>query len=405
MGDVVIRSGAKVLTTHVGSLPHTTAWRDWIEMTGSAGDDSARETQIRAAVSELVAAQVAAGVDVVGDGEVSRAGFASHLDARLSGFGAVGEPPAPEDLADYPAYAEKLMARPTAGASLLPRTCVGPITYCGEALLQRDIDALRDGLAGHAVAEAFLTAPSPGTIAAFNQNRHYPSYEAFLGAIADAMRVEYRAIHAAGFLLQIDCADIAAARHIEFPDASVDEYRALVAMHIEALNHAVAAIPPSRMRLHFCWGNYEGPHHRDVPLGDILDLILKARPAGISFPAANPRHEHEWHVWERAHVPESKVLLPGVIDTTTNFIEHPQLVAERILRFTRLVGLNNVIASTDCGFRAWTGNSFVESTVAWGKLRALVEGAVLATAELAPVRPRRSRARSNNRAGDSRAQK
>ena len=225
-----------------------------------------------------------------------------------------------------------------------------------------------------------MTAASPGVITRFLANDYYPTHEAYLYALADAMKDEYEAIAAAGFVVQVDCPDLASGRKTVFSDLSLEEFRGVVAQHLDALDHALASIPPERIRLHLCWGNREGPHHRDVPLADIIDLVLRARPQGISFPAANPRHEHEWKLWEDVKLPEGKVLIPGVIDTTTNFIEHPELVAQRIERFAGVVGRENVIASTDCGLSTFAGGSRVNADIAWAKLGALVEGASIASA-------------------------
>jgi 5-methyltetrahydropteroyltriglutamate--homocysteine methyltransferase len=260
--------------------------------------------------------------------------------------------------------------------------CTGPIAVRDDGAAAADAANLRAALAGAKAEEGFLTAASPGVISLFFRDEHYGSHEKYLFAIAEAMRHEYEAVARAGFVLQIDCPDLAMGRHIQYAALSTDEFRAAAHLHVEALNHALANVPPDQARLHLCWGNYEGPHHYDVPLADIIDVVFTARPSGISFEAANPRHGHEWKVFERVKLPAGKVLIPGVIDSTTNFIEHPELVAERITRYARLVGRDNVIAGTDCGFGTWVGQSAVDPDIVWAKLATLAAGARLASREL-----------------------
>jgi 5-methyltetrahydropteroyltriglutamate--homocysteine methyltransferase len=384
------RSIEKILTTHVGSLPRPAPLLEAMRL---AGDGEESEARVAAAVREIVAQQVASGVDVVSDGEMSKPSYATYIAARLTGFEGEGRLPLPVDLAEHPSYADRVLSDQVLRV-LAPPVCTGDISYRDESAVQRDIANLTTAVFGQPGAnEAFLTAASPGVIALFHENRHYPSHEAYLGALADAMRVEYRAIHQAGLIVQIDCPDLAMGHHVRFSDRSLGDFKRLVELHVSALNHAVAGIPPSRMRLHVCWGNYEGPHHRDLAFREIVESVLRARPSGISFPAANPRHEHEWKIWEEVRLPDGKVLIPGVIDSTSNYVEHPELVAERILRFTRMVGVNNVIAGTDCGFSTFAGVTRVEPSVVWAKLAALAEGAQLASAQLAPIRVPHSRAR------------
>jgi 5-methyltetrahydropteroyltriglutamate--homocysteine methyltransferase len=259
--------------------------------------------------------------------------------------------------------------------------CTAPIAVRDAAAATRDTDDLRAALATVRAEEGFMSAASPGVISLFFRDEHYGSQEAYLAAIAEAMRHEYEAVARAGFVLQIDCPDLAMGRHIQYAALGLDEFRKMARLHIEALNHALATVPPDQARVHLCWGNYEGPHHYDVPLADIIDVVFTARPSGISFEAANPRHGHEWRVFERVKLPAGKVLIPGVIDSTTNFIEHPELVAERIARYARLVGRENVIAGTDCGFGTWVGQSAVDPDVVWAKLATLAAGARLASRE------------------------
>jgi 5-methyltetrahydropteroyltriglutamate--homocysteine methyltransferase len=244
------------------------------------------------------------------------------------------------------------------------------------------VDNLTAALRSVDVEDVFMSAASPGVISLFFRNDHYGSHEAYLFAIAEAMRHEYETVARAGFILQLDCPDLAMGRHIQFAGLGLEEFRTMARLHLAALDHAVAGIPPEQLRLHLCWGNYEGPHHHDVPLADILDLVLAARPQGVSFEAANPRHAHEWRVFERVKLPPDKLIIPGVLDSTTNFIEHPELVAERIGRYARLVGRENVIAGTDCGFGTWVGQAAVDPDIVWAKLASLAEGARLASSEL-----------------------
>jgi 5-methyltetrahydropteroyltriglutamate--homocysteine methyltransferase len=377
------RSNERILTTHTGSLPRPD---DLVAMLaareeGQPVDARALRARIRDATVEVVAKQVRAEVDVVSDGEMGKSSYATYVKDRLDGFGGEGEPPRPADLAEFPAYAARLMSDPALRVLKAP-VCVAPIRYRDLAAVEADVEAMQRALDHADVQEAFLTAASPGVISLFLQNRYYKTHWAYLEALAEAMRAEYEAIWRAGFVLQIDCPDLAMGRHVQFANASVDEFRRQALLHVEALNYAVANIPAERMRMHLCWGNYAGPHHRDVALRDIVDVVVRAKPAGISFVAANPRHEHEWEVWQEAHLPDDKVLIPGVVDSTTNFIEHPNLVAERLLRFVRIVGRDRVLAGTDCGFGTFAGLRTVDPEIAWAKLEALGEGARIATGRL-----------------------
>jgi 5-methyltetrahydropteroyltriglutamate--homocysteine methyltransferase len=377
------RSTERILTTHTGSLPRPA---DLVEMlrrreAGEPGDRAAFDGAVRAAVAATVRQQVQAGLDVINDGEQGKPGYATYIKDRVTGFGGQSRVTTVwAEGRDFPEYVER---RAGNTRSSFPRPyCDGPIAWKDFAAVQRDVETLRGALQGAGAAEGFMTAASPGVVSIFLANEHYPGREAYLAAIARVMKDEYEAIHAAGLVLQLDCPDLAMARHNRFPDLSLAEFRKIVALHVEVLNEATKAIPPERMRLHLCWGNYEGPHHLDVPLRDIIDLVLRARPAGISFEGANPRHEHEWKIWQDVTLPPGKVLIPGVIDSTTNFIEHPELVAERIVRYARVVGRENVIAGTDCGFGTFADNDAVDARIAWAKLRALADGARLATEEL-----------------------
>ena len=379
------RSVERILTTHTGSLPRPD---DLVPLLyaldqGQLGDQAAFQARIADAVAEVVRRQLDAGIDVVNDGEMGKVGYSTYVKDRLTGFeGQARQWMVASDVADFPEFAARFAQERAGGSSFAAPACTGPIAYTGLDAVRRDCENLRAALQGVAPAETFMSAASPGVISLFLENQYYPSHEAYLFALADAMKAEYDAIHRAGFLLQVDCPDLAAGRHTQFADAGLDEFRKNVALHVEALNHALGDIPPDRLRLHLCWGNYEGPHHRDVPLADIIDIVLAARPAAISFEAANPRHEHEWAVFRDVALPDGKVLIPGVLDSTTNFIEHPELVAQRIARFAGLVGRENVIAGTDCGFATFAGRSAVDPRITWAKLQAMAEGARLASAQL-----------------------
>lgn len=366
-----------ILVTHTGSLPRPDAVLRFVadREAGRPIDAAAGGSLLDQEVTACVDRQIAVGIDFVSDGEFSKPSYATYVKDRLAGFGGTGSFPQPADLADYPDYARRIFGDQALAALQTP-ACIGPVTYGSTQAVEQDIRRFRAALRGR--TDGFLTAASPGVISVFLKNKHYPNREAYVAALADAMRVEYRAIHEAGFMLQVDCPDIAMGGHIDYAGMSLKELRRELAMNVEALNHAVADIPPDRMRMHLCWGNYEGPHHRDVALGDIVDIILSARPRAISFVAANPRHEHEWKVWQDIDIPEDKVLIPGVIDTTTNFIEHPELVAERLLRFVRIVGTDRVIAGTDCGLSTFAGLHIVDPAIAWAKLEALAAGARIA---------------------------
>lgn len=377
------RSTDRILTTHTGSLPRPA---DLVELlrrsdAGEPVDERAFDAAVRAAVGAAVHKQVAAGISVVNDGEQGKPGYATYIKARVTGFGGQNRvTTAWAEGRDFPEY----VARRTGNtkSSFLRPVCDGPIEWRDFAAVRREIDTLKAAAKGAGAEEVFMSAASPGVVSIFMANEHYPSREAYLEAIARVMKDEYEAIHEAGFVLQLDCPDLAMSRHNRFPDMSLEDFRRIVALHVEVLNEATKRIPPDRMRLHLCWGNYEGPHHLDVPLRDIVDIVLRARPAGLSFEGANPRHEHEWKIWKEIPLPSGKVLIPGVIDSTTNFIEHPELVADRIARYAGVVGRENVIAGTDCGFGTFADNDWIDPRIAWAKLAALGEGARRATDDL-----------------------
>lgn len=377
------RSVDRILTTHTGSLPRPP---DLIRTMfareeGVPVDGPALAARIRAAVAEVVRRQVDAGIAVVNDGEVSKPSYATYVKDRLSGFDGTSQALQYRDLVDFPEMAKRVFGDPGRSRRKTP-ACTGPIGVRDPAAAQADVDNLKAATAGVAVDDVFVSAASPGVISLFFRDDHYGSHEAYLFAIADAMRHEYETVARGGFILQLDCPDLAMGRHIQFAGLGLEEFRKMARLHIAALDHAVARIPPEQLRMHLCWGNYEGPHHYDVPLADLLDLVFAARPQAVSFEAANPRHAHEWKVFERVKLPPGKIIIPGVLDSTTNFIEHPELVAERITRYARLVGRENVIAGTDCGFGTWVGQAAVDPDIAWAKLASLAEGARLASREL-----------------------
>lgn len=375
---------ARILTTHVGSLPRPQAVVDQVfaEDRGEPIDRELYDRAISEAVAECVRRQVEAGVDLVSDGEMSKIGYATYIRHRLSGF-EVGDVPraTPADLDAYPRFRDRL-AQSGATAKYLRPICRGPIVHEHPERLQRDLAIFTQALEGAEVVGGFMSAPSPGIIALFQPNEYYPTREEYLEAIANAMRTEYEAIVRAGLYLQIDAPDLAMGRHIMYRDVSDEEFVASAKLHVEAINHALRDVPAERVRLHLCWGNYEGPHHLDIPLEKIIDVVLEAKPATILFEASNPRHAHEWTVWRDVSIPDDKILAPGVLDTTTNFIEHPELVAERIGRYADIVGPDRVVAGTDCGFGTWAGFGPIDPDICWAKLRSLAEGAALASARL-----------------------
>ena len=376
------RSTSHILTTHTGSLPRSPALQELLRLReeGRPLDRAAFAAGVRTAVADVVQQQIALGLDVINDGEQERSQYASYVKERLSGFEGerlIRARPRLGD-ADFPDY----VATHQSSTSLPQPACTGPIAWKDLEAVQRDIDTLKAAVGTQQVEEVFMTAASPGVIANFLPNAYYRTEEAYLYALAEAMKQEYQAIVQAGFLLQVDCPDLAMTRVTQFADLTVNQFKDVVALHIDVLNAALEGLPPERMRLHLCWGNYEGPHHYDVPLKEIIHLVFKARPEGISFEGANPRHAHEWKVWREVKLPDDKVIIPGVLDSTTNFIEHPELVAERIVRYAEVVGRERVIAGTDCGFGTSAWGRKVDAKIAWAKLQSLVEGARLASAEL-----------------------
>jgi 5-methyltetrahydropteroyltriglutamate--homocysteine methyltransferase len=345
---------------------------------GAAVDPDAFAARVESAVAEVVRRQVAVGIDVVSDGEMVKPSFATYVAHRIAGFGGQNvEPRVFADWESFPEWASQMPASP-----MRRQVCLGPLEWRGAEAVRSDVQNLAGAAAAAGATETFLPAASPGIVADVMGNHHYASEAAYLYALADALGEEYRAIAGAGILLQIDAPDAAMCRYIQFRNRSLDEFRRATAQRIEVLNHALEGIPEEQVRFHVCWGNYEGPHVHDVPLRDIVDLILQVRAGAYSVEAANPRHAHEWRVWEEVKLPPGKVLVPGVIDSTTNFVEHPELVAQRIEQYAGLVGRENVIAGTDCGFGTSAGRSWVHPEIVWPKLQALAEGARLASARL-----------------------
>ncbi len=373
----------RVLTTHVGSLPRPRHLLDllYAKDRGGLADRVAFDDVVREAVAAAVARQVKAGIDIVNDGEMGKIGYATYVKDRLDGFSGDSPHWIPADLADYPAYRERITAggdRPQIRRPL----CTGAISAKDDGTLATDIANLTAAMAGSAAVEGFVSAASPGVIAAFLPNDYYPTHEAYLEALAVAMKAEYNAIAGAGFILQLDCPDLAMGRHTAFKDIDEAAFLRHAEQQVEALNHSLADVPAENCRLHLCWGNYEGPHTHDIGLDKILAVVLKAKPAGISFEASNPRHAHEWALWREADIPEDKVLLPGVIDTLSNYVEHPELVAERICHFADIVGRERVIAGADCGFGTFAGFGRIDHDICYAKLAAIAEGAASASKRL-----------------------
>jgi 5-methyltetrahydropteroyltriglutamate--homocysteine methyltransferase len=369
-------------TTHTGSLPRPDDLVAllYAEITDELPDRAPLERRVREAVAASVREQRAAGLDIVNDGEMGKVSYSTYVTQRLTGYESHQHVPGRgrPDAAAFPRYAE-WNARQQSGSFAIKRyACTGPVTYVGQAQLKRDLANLRAALDGAPHNDVFMTAASPGVISLFQPNQYYPNTEQYLEALAEAMRQEYEAIVAAGFVLQLDCPDLTGLSGAENPG----EKPADLGLRVEALNHAVRGIPPEKMRLHLCWGNYEGPHHLDVPLRDLLPEVLSARPSGLSFEGANPRHEHEWNVFDAIPLPDDKVIIPGVLDTTTNYVEHPELVAQRLVRYAHRVGRERVIAGADCGFGTFAGSPMVHPDIVFAKLGSLVEGARLASREL-----------------------
>jgi 5-methyltetrahydropteroyltriglutamate--homocysteine methyltransferase len=374
------RSTERFLTTHTGSLPRPD---DLIRMMyakeeGVPVDRAALAERVRAAVGEVVKKQADAGVDLVNDGELSKPSYATYIKDRLGGFGGTGNTFVYRNLSDFPRLAQRVFGDPGRSRRKTP-ACNAPIAVRDAQAARDDVDNLTAALKQVKHEEGFMSAASPGVVSLFFRNDHYKDHETYLHAIAEAMRDEYETVAQAGLVLQIDCPDLAMGRHIQYADLDLAEFRRRMGMHIAALNHATRNIPPEQLRMHLCWGNYEGPHHFDVALSDIIDVVFTARPNAISLEAANPRHAHEYTLFERVKLPYGKVLIPGVIESKSNFIEHPELIAQRIGHYAELVGRENVIAGSDCGYGTWVGQAAVDPDVVWAKLAAMAEGARIAS--------------------------
>jgi 5-methyltetrahydropteroyltriglutamate--homocysteine methyltransferase len=376
------RSSERMLTTHTGSLPRPQELVRWLleERDHPGTNRPALDAAVQRAVADVVQKQIACGLDVINDGEQGRTDYTVHVKDRLTGFDGPSTPPLGTGGGEFPELAA-LLSQFASPFQYRP-ACSGPIAWKDFPAVEADIARAKQAMAHVAAPEVFMTSPSPGQIARYLKNRHYPSEEAYIYALADVMRAEYRAIADAGFILQLDCPDLAMLRSTVLAHLSLADFRNIITMHVEALNHAVRDIPPDRMRVHVCWGSTLGPHHTDVSMRDIVDVILTARPAALSFPGANPRHGHEWKIWKEIRLPEGKVIIPGVIDSTSNFVEHPELVADRIVQHAQLVGRENVIAGVDCGFGTFAGRVQVDSKIVWMKLQSLAEGAKLASRQL-----------------------
>ncbi|MEZ5649420.1 MAG: cobalamin-independent methionine synthase II family protein [Burkholderiaceae bacterium] len=373
----------RIATTHVGSLPRSQAVVDRIfaRERGEPVDAAIFDAVMTQAVDDTVARQVAAGVDIVSDGETSKISYATYVKDRYSGFSGDSPRNAPADLKRFPAFLKRIAD--SGGTPQYARPmCTGVVSSLGQGELEADISRLQAAMRKHGVERGFMNAASPGVISLFLQNAFYPNREAYLAALADAMRAEYETIVAAGLDLQLDCPDLALSRHMLFADLSDAEFVRIAESHVEALNHALANVPAERVRVHICWGNYEGPHVCDIDMDKVFGTLMRTKSRYILFETANPRHAHEWTVFRdrRREIPDDKILVPGVVDTTTNFVEHPQLVAQRLGRFIDLVGADRVIAGSDCGFGTFAGYGAIDPDIAFAKLAAMAEGAALASA-------------------------
>jgi 5-methyltetrahydropteroyltriglutamate--homocysteine methyltransferase len=376
------RSEGRMLTTHTGSLPRPGQLAEQLGAFDAGSlTDAQRETlagDVTRAVEDLIARQAEVGIDVVSDGEMSKFSYATYVKQRVTGFEGATEPLSLSEFADFPGIAAR-------GSFSAPNpSCTGPVAFCGTDAVLADVDNLTAALRDKPGVEGFMNAASPGIIADYFHNAYYASDEEYLWALAEAMKPEYDLIAGAGLLLQVDCPDLALGRHFHARPLDVATFRARIEQRVGALDHALRDIPADRIRMHICWGNYASPHHHDIPLGEIIDIVLRARPAALLIEAANPRHAHEWCVFGEVALPDGKVLVPGVIEPLSPYIEHPQVVADRILRYARTVGPENVIAGTDCGFATFADSTSVDPGVAWAKLAALTAGAEIASRELWP---------------------
>lgn len=371
----------RILTTHVGSLPRSQAVTDVVFSHEKGEEIAGADAIIRQAVSDVVLKQVQSGVDLVSDGEMSKISYATYIKDRISGFDGDSEREPPSDLEEFPGFLNRQAS--SGGTPTYRRPCcVGDIKVKDMRPVQVDIDNLLSAISKHNPTQSFMNAASPGVIALFQPNKHYATHEAYLEALADAMAHEYRAIVDAGIVLQLDSPDLGLGRHMMFKDKTDEEYQSLAAMHVAALNQALAGIPKDMVRLHVCWGNYEGPHHHDAPMDLVLPIAVQANVGALLFESSNPRHAHEWETFANAKLPDDLILVPGVIDSTTNFVEHPKLVAERIERFASIVGRERVIAGSDCGFSTFAGFGAVDQDIVYAKLKSMADGAAIASERL-----------------------
>jgi 5-methyltetrahydropteroyltriglutamate--homocysteine methyltransferase len=372
----------RILTTHTGSLPRTPKVVELL--LAEDRDPGARSAELRQAVREavehVVAKQVECGLDIINDGEQARTDYTVHVMQRLTGYDGPSAPPMGTGDEEFPELAQLL--KQFASPFQHRPACNGPVDWKDWPAAQADIDLAKQVLKGAAAEDVFMTSPSPGQIARYLKNRYYRNDEDYIFALADVMRREYKAIVDAGLILQLDCPDLAMLRHMVYLDLTLEDYRKIIAVNISALNHAVRDLPPDRMRMHVCWGSTMAPHHTDVELKEIIDIVLSGRPHAVSFPAANARHEHEWKIWRDVKLPVGKKIIPGVIDSTSNIVEHPEVVADRILNFASVVGRENVVAGVDCGFGTFAGRVQVDTKIVWLKLQSLTEGARRASKQL-----------------------
>jgi 5-methyltetrahydropteroyltriglutamate--homocysteine methyltransferase len=375
----------RFLTTHIGSLPRNDELIQYMfaREDGIPLDPAALEAKIVEAVEHVAARQLEAGVDIINDGEMSKPSYATYIKDRLNGFGGTGNSFMFADVEAYPATKARIFADPGRKHRKTP-ACNGPVSMRDVEAPRRDAQRLKAAVAGARPTGMFLSSASPGVTSFFFRNDYYPSHEDYIFAIAEAQRHEYEAIVEAGMMLQLDCPDLAMGRHTQYAQLDVNGFRGKMELHIEALNRALVNIPADKVRMHLCWGNYPGPHHCDVPLADIIDIVWKAKPHAILFEAANPRHAHEWTVFEQVKVPDGKLLIPGVIECQSNYIEHPELVAQRIGRYAHLVGRDRVMAAVDCGFSIHVGSGGIDPDVVWAKLAALAQGAAIASKKFWP---------------------
>jgi 5-methyltetrahydropteroyltriglutamate--homocysteine methyltransferase len=376
---------ARILTTHVGSLPRPASVADFLfaQSREETFDAAAFLRAVDAGVADVVRHQVQAGIDIVSDGEMGKISYATYISQRFSGFAGDSPRIPPADLEEHPEYLAKI-ARSGGTPTYKRPKCVGPIRLADPKPLAEDIARLKAAMAAAGVAQGFMNAPSPGIVANFQPSDYHATHEAYLADLAEALAYEYEQIAASGLMLQVDAPDLALGRHLMFKHLDDDAFVRQCALHVEAINHGLRNVPADRVRMHICWGNYEGPHTRDIPVAKILPTVLKAKPRALLFEATNVRHAHEWTVFRDTRLPDDLVLVPGCLDSTSNYVEHPELVAQTIERFAAIVGRDRVIAGTDCGFGTFAGFGAVMPTIVWTKFAALAEGARIASARLWP---------------------